>query len=123
MRTRVVTVSPGDTIEHATAVMLERGVAGLPVVENHRVVGIIAESDIFRAFNEIMGNGQRGARIVFMIDADADLAEQLHRRLHGKAVSTLVVRRLASGVREVVARVAGPDTSLLRREVEAATPR
>ena len=43
-----VTVAPETTIREAARLMLERKISGLPVVEGHRLVGIITESDIFR---------------------------------------------------------------------------
>jgi CBS domain-containing protein len=43
-----VTVSPTTTIQEAARLMLQHKVAGLPVVDEGRVVGIITESDIFR---------------------------------------------------------------------------
>ncbi len=44
----VVTVSPETTIVETAKLMLEHRIAGLPVVENGELVGIITESDIFR---------------------------------------------------------------------------
>lgn len=44
----VITVTPDMTIQAAAALMLKHKIAGLPVVEDGRVVGIITESDIFR---------------------------------------------------------------------------
>lgn len=44
----VITVTPDMTVQTAAALMLKHKIAGLPVVEDGRVVGIITESDIFR---------------------------------------------------------------------------
>ncbi|MER3544421.1 MAG: hypothetical protein C4311_07400 [Chloroflexota bacterium] len=44
----VITVAPDMTVQAAAALMLQHKIAGLPVVEDGRVVGIITESDIFR---------------------------------------------------------------------------
>ncbi len=44
----VITVTPDMTVQAAAALMLQHKIAGLPVVEGGRVVGIITESDIFR---------------------------------------------------------------------------
>ena len=45
-----VTVTPAVTIGQAAQIMLQKKVAGLPVVAPHdgRVIGVITESDIFR---------------------------------------------------------------------------
>lgn len=51
-----VTVSPKDTIGHAANLMLQNKISGLPVVdENQKVVGIITETDIFRAVIKMWG--------------------------------------------------------------------
>lgn len=43
-----VTITPETTIGEAARLMLDRKIAGLPVVDHGRVVGILTESDIFR---------------------------------------------------------------------------
>jgi CBS domain-containing protein len=43
-----VTIRPDETVYDAARLMLQKKIAGLPVVENGRVVGILTESDIFR---------------------------------------------------------------------------
>ena len=43
-----VTVAPTATIHDAALIMLKNKIAGLPVVDGGKVVGIITESDIFR---------------------------------------------------------------------------
>ncbi|HEX9796471.1 MAG TPA: CBS domain-containing protein [Anaerolineales bacterium] len=48
MRQPVVTVTPATTIAEAARLMLDNRIAGLPVVDQGRLVGIITESDIFR---------------------------------------------------------------------------
>lgn len=44
----VVTVTPDTPITEAARLMLENRIAGLPVMEDQALVGIITESDIFR---------------------------------------------------------------------------
>jgi len=49
MSTRVVTISCKATVLEAAKLMLDRGVSGLPVVNDEgRVVGIVTESDLLR---------------------------------------------------------------------------
>ncbi len=49
MRTELVTIDADASVVEAARAMLEHKVSGLPVVERDRLVGIITESDIFRA--------------------------------------------------------------------------
>ena len=44
------TVSPDDKLEGAVELMLHHRIGGIPVVQNGKVVGIVTESDVFRAF-------------------------------------------------------------------------
>ncbi len=49
MTTRIVTVCPGNSIRHAAQTMLDKGVSGLPVIDDDaRLVGIISEGDLMR---------------------------------------------------------------------------
>ena len=52
MHEPVITVSPDATIAEAAGLMLKHKIAGLPVVEGGKVVGILTESDIFRIVAE-----------------------------------------------------------------------
>ncbi len=45
----VITTTPDATLNQAAKLMLQHKVGALPVVENERLVGIITDSDIFRA--------------------------------------------------------------------------
>lgn len=55
------TVSPDDPLERAAQTMLTQRVSGLPVVEAGRAVGILTESDLFRAFCELLGVARKAA--------------------------------------------------------------
>ncbi len=47
MVTEVVTLEPGDSIEHAVAVLLDHDVGGAPVVDTQgRLVGLLSDSDL-----------------------------------------------------------------------------
>lgn len=52
MSRKVFTVTPETTIQAAAKMMLENKIAGLPVVSDGKLVGIITESDIFRVLVE-----------------------------------------------------------------------
>jgi CBS-domain-containing membrane protein len=48
MTCAVVTTPPGSTIARAAAVMFERRIGSLPVVEDGRLVGILTERDLLK---------------------------------------------------------------------------
>jgi predicted transcriptional regulator len=103
-----LTADPDETLEEATKKMLDRKVSGLPVVDGGAVVGIITESDLFRALASMLGIGEKGARVVMTVKDDADLLGSVGRRLNGLAVRSLVtVHDPARGVWDVVLRARG----------------
>ena len=54
MRTSLVTVAPGDTVEEAARLMLKHKIGGLPVVANGILVGIVTTSDLLTAFLRVL---------------------------------------------------------------------
>ncbi len=49
MSTNVITFAPGDSVVHAMATLLERGISGAPVVdEDGALVGILSEVDLIQ---------------------------------------------------------------------------
>jgi len=53
----VVTVRPETEIRRAARLMREQRIGALPVVEGGRVVGILTETDVLRAFQDVLGRG------------------------------------------------------------------
>ena len=50
----VVTVKPDTKLYEVASIMLEQKIGGLPVMDEEEMVGIITESDLFRAMIEIL---------------------------------------------------------------------
>jgi acetoin utilization protein AcuB len=53
-----MTIAPDASLIDAAQTMLEYRISALPVIEDDQLVGIITESDIFRAFVKIEGEKQ-----------------------------------------------------------------
>ena len=106
MRSPVLTVSPQDTLERAAEVMLESEVSGLPVVEEGRLIGMITESDVFRAFTKLLGLNEAGACVVLSVARGSDLVEEIRRRTAGLAIRSLTATSRDGGW-EVVMRLRG----------------
>ncbi len=80
MTTDVVSVAPEATAREASALMLENGFSGLPVVDGEGVlVGVISEFDLLRlVYNPEEENepvSQYMSRDVISVEKDADLVE------------------------------------------------
>src|SRR4030043_594528 len=66
-----VTVDPDMSVEAAIALAQQKGVGALPVVENHKLVGIATTNDFFyKILNPVLGIGIEGTRIVISKGAD-----------------------------------------------------
>lgn len=57
------TVSPDAPIEEAGMLMRDRRIGAVPVVEGKKLVGLITETDVFRALLEVLGLKIEGTRI------------------------------------------------------------
>ena len=102
------TVQESDTLEAAASLMLKEKISGVPVMDGDFLVGIITESDLFRALCGMLGIGERGARVVMTVRDDADLLQNVRGRLNGLAVRSLVtVHDPKRNVWDVVMRVRG----------------
>jgi acetoin utilization protein AcuB len=62
-----ITVSPEEDIETAARLIYHHKISGMPVVKNKRLVGIITETDILRAFIDMMGILNASSRIDVII--------------------------------------------------------
>ena len=58
-----ITVDPDDDVEIAAQLIYKHKIGGMPVVKNHKLVGIITETDILRAFIDMMGLLTASSRI------------------------------------------------------------
>jgi acetoin utilization protein AcuB len=70
MTADVISVAPDIPLEEAARIMADNKIGGLPVVEDGQLVGIITETDIFKAFLELLGAREHGLRLT------VDLPEQ-----------------------------------------------
>jgi acetoin utilization protein AcuB len=80
-----ISVSQDDTVEHAAQVMLEHTFSGLPVVAGDgKVVGIITQSDVFRAFMHITGVLQGGVQFALRLEDRPGLIKEVVDLLRGR---------------------------------------
>jgi CBS domain-containing protein len=85
MTTDVVTVTPETPLRDAAAVLAERKISGLPVVDAEgRVVGVLSEADIVAK----AGGATREHRLLgWLLEPDLDLADKIAARTVSDAMS------------------------------------
>lgn len=116
-------VSPDTPIETAGMLMRDRRVGAIPVTENGKLVGIITETDVFRALIEVLGMNAEGTRVAVAIGKDAQDFYDLMKLVSETERAILSVVIYSSYSREralVVMRVAGTDKEQLTRKLTAA---
>lgn len=62
MTTPAVTVTPDTPVEDAVTQMAERKIGGFPVLRDGRLVGILTETDVLRAFARVLRSGNTEGR-------------------------------------------------------------
>lgn len=107
-----ITVPMDFTIEETAETMLEHKISGAPVVDGRNVlVGMITQSDIFRALISLTGIGKRGAQFALMLeDRPGSIMEVTNviRKTGGRMVSILsTYDRVPDGYRKVYIRMVG----------------
>ncbi len=68
-----ITVEPDNDIELAAQLIYKHKIGGIPVVKKNKLVGIITESDILRAFIDMMGILTASSRIDVVIKDEPGL--------------------------------------------------
>lgn len=67
MARKVVTIHEDLPIEEAARIMADQRIGGLPVLRDGALVGIITETDIFRALLHLLGGRRSGVRLTASI--------------------------------------------------------
>ena len=94
MTTAVVTVSPDSTVQDLAKLISERGISGVPVVENGRLVGIVSEGDLLHRAET--GTERRTARRRWRwFDTPLEEARD-YIRAHARAVRDIMTREVIS---------------------------
>ena len=88
--------TPDAPIESAARLMRDHKIGGLPVVSQQVLVGIITESDIFRALVEVFEAPDRAVRITFSLSVGEDvlpLVADIARRRGMRVTSFMALPR------------------------------
>jgi len=93
MKEPVFTARPDDTVEEAAALLLEKKISGLPVIDDqNRLVGIITRSDIFRVLLSLSGLGKKGIQFAIRIKDMPGIIKEVRELIHehgGRTASIL----------------------------------
>jgi len=92
MQRDLLTTTPETPIENAATVMRDKKIGALPVLREKHLVGIITESDVFRAFVGLLTSDDHGVRITFDVSTGEDVFGLVLRasQRHHLQVSSLI---------------------------------
>jgi len=117
----VITVSQDITIEEAARVMVERRIGCLPVVQDDVLVGIITETDIFKALLDVLGTRTPGIRVTLAVhEGKGILAALTHdvSAMGANIISLLTSEGELPGERAITFKVNDVDPALLRQALD-----
>lgn len=118
MTRHLQTTTPETPIEEAARQLTEFKVGSLPVLRDGKLVGLITESDIFRAFVSFFESSQCGARITFDVASREnvfDLISREARRRHLHILSLFSSKQ--DNLSVCVVRVAGAGVDSLLEDL------
>jgi acetoin utilization protein AcuB len=118
-----ITVPEDYTVEETAAVLLRNKISGAPVVDQRgNILGVITQSDIFRALISLTGVGKQGIQFAFQIDdrpgSIKELADTI--RVYGGRMTSILSSYdgMPEGTRKVYIRMYGIERSKLNDLVE-----
>ncbi|RLB04113.1 MAG: hypothetical protein DRG59_10750 [Deltaproteobacteria bacterium] len=113
-----ITVSPHHTVDEVAEILIENKIGGTPVIDSTgKVVGIITQTDIFRALISLSGLNKRGIQFALkVLDKPGSIKEitDIIREYGGRMVSILTsYDRVPRGYRLVYIRMCDIDRNSL----------
>jgi len=122
-----ITVTPDLPIENVAAIMYDKKISGLPVVnKDGSLAGIITESDVFKLLVALSGVREGGIRICLPIEdkpgSAKDVAD-IPRKYGGKIEAILInYENVKPGYRDLILRFKGGDTQAILKEIKEKYP-
>jgi CBS domain-containing protein len=95
MTTSVVSITPLTTVLDIVALLLERGISGVPVLEGSRLVGMVSESDLLRR-HEIGSDGAASPRAWWTRWVQRNPMPAEYVRSHGGRARDIMSRQVIS---------------------------
>jgi acetoin utilization protein AcuB len=123
MTHHVITIAQDAPIEDAAQLMVTRKIGGLPVVDSKGIViGVITETDIFKAFAEMLGSGEKGLRLTIKVPSGSGTLAKLSQAIYeagGVIVSVGSLDKETDGIRELIIKVRGVTKDKIVNVLEA----
>ncbi len=113
MAKKIITITPGTTIERAALIMQENRINALPVISEETLVGIITTTDVMGVLLHAIGFGDKSARFTVLVEDRIGVVAEVSNLLKEQQVN---IRSLVTwpeknypGIYQLVMRVGAED--------------
>ena len=115
-----ITVGPDDDIEIAAQMIYKYKIGGMPVVLEQQVVGIITETDILRAFIDMMGILTASSRLDVVVGTDSGAFQKAVKIINDQGADIINVGMTAQQASQRVYyfRLASCNTGIIKTALE-----
>jgi len=115
-----IVVNPDDDLEIAARIIYKHKISGMPVVKNSKLVGIITETDILRAFIDMMGLLTASSRIDVVIADEPGLFKQVLQIIsdNGGDIINVGMPARQTGKRVYYFRLSACNTDAIKKALE-----
>ena len=118
----VITVDGDCPLEEAARIMVEHKISCLPVMDGETLVGIITETDVFKALVEVLGGKEESLRFTLRMPDKVGQLAMIANRIADAGGNILAVTNTgvkADGFREVMIKATGANLDAMRSQVES----
>ncbi|HHB90284.1 MAG TPA: CBS domain-containing protein [Anaerolineae bacterium] len=124
MTSPVLVTGPDCPLEEAARMLIEKKIGALPVVKDDELVGIITETDFFRAFVDMLSGGDvPGLRFVLRVERHKGILAQLASIINenGGAIIAIATENEPDGKhKKVLVKEEGADAAAVRKALTEA---
>ncbi|NOX60470.1 MAG: CBS domain-containing protein [Chloroflexi bacterium] len=124
MTSPVYVTSPDCPLEEVARFLRDRKIGAMPVMEGDRLVGIVTESDIFRAFVDMLSGGDiPGLRFELRVERHRGILSQLAHIVNdngGSIISMATLNEPDGKHKRVLVKEEGADAESVRAALEDA---
>lgn len=117
MTKEIFTVTPDTILEKAALIMQEKQISTLPVLDKGRLVGIITESDIFKAFIDVLGINHPSMRVTLQVEDQIGVLKNISELVGAAGINIVstVVQRFSDDRVYLILRLGTSDVAAVTR--------
>jgi len=122
MTSPVITVEGDCPLEEAARIMVENSISCLPIMMGDTLVGIITETDIFKALVDILGGKESGFRLSMRVPEKVGELASISNRIAeagGNIIAVTSTSIQEDGKRDVMIKEVGADQESLSKWLES----